>query len=307
MQERRAFPTGRELVRFCLEAGIEVTSLPGPAACITALTMSGLSTRRFCFEGFLPMDKKEREVVLERLQRETRTTVFYEAPHRLLKTLKALREAVGNRRLTICKELTKRHEKTWLTSLDEAIDWYETNEARGEYVLVFEGADAKALEEERQAAWETMSIEEHMAIYLSKGRQKRSNEIRCFRSGDDQTRGLSVFTSLGGDGDARTGGALYATDKMGLITVRDTVRLCNAGLLLDSKPCHFGHFNNRTLRNLFVMVINQIIHIPGEYITGFVFFQNNAFVIYKYFQGVPFADIESSPKFDRQGDTAQLI
>jgi len=96
---------GEELVKFCLEAGIEVTSLPGPAACITALTMSGLSTRRFCFEGFLPMDKKEREVVLERLQRETRTTIFYEAPHRLLKTLKVLREAAGNRRLTICKEL----------------------------------------------------------------------------------------------------------------------------------------------------------------------------------------------------------
>ena len=112
---------GEELVKFCYEAGIEVTSLPGPAACITALTMSGLSTRRFCFEGFLPMDKKEREVVLERLKKETRTTIFYEAPHRLEKTLKVLFDAVGNRRLTICKELTKRHEKKWLTTLEEAI------------------------------------------------------------------------------------------------------------------------------------------------------------------------------------------
>ena len=164
---------GEELVKFCHEAGIEVTSLPGPAACITALTMSGRSTRRFCFEAFLPTDKKERETVLERLKVETRTTVFYEAPHRLLKTLKVLREFAGNRRITICKELTKRHEKTWLTTLDEAIEWYGTNDARGEYVLVLEGADEKILEEERQAAWESMTIEDHMALYLAKGQTKK--------------------------------------------------------------------------------------------------------------------------------------
>ena len=164
---------GEELVKFCHEAGVEVTSLPGPAACITALTMSGQSTRRFCFEAFLPTDKKERETVLERLKSETRTTIFYEAPHRLLKTLKVLRESAGNRRLTICKELTKRHEKNWLTTLDEAIEWYEANDARGEYVLVLEGADEKALEEERQAAWDAMSIEDHMDLYLAKGQSKK--------------------------------------------------------------------------------------------------------------------------------------
>lgn len=164
---------GEELVKFCYEAGIEVTSLPGPAACITALTMSGLSTRRFCFEGFLPMDKKEREVVLERLKKETRTTIFYEAPHRLEKTLKALLDAVGNRRLTICKELTKRHEKKWQTTLEEAIAWYGENDARGEYVLVLEGIDPKVLEEERQASWETMSIEDHVALYEFKGQTKK--------------------------------------------------------------------------------------------------------------------------------------
>ena len=164
---------GEELVKFCYEAGIEVTSLPGPAACITALTMSGLSTRRFCFEGFLPMDKKEREVVLERLKKETRTTIFYEAPHRLEKTLKVLFDAVGNRRLTICKELTKRHEKKWLTTLEEAIAWYGENDARGEYVLVLEGIDPKVLEEERQASWESMSIEDHVALYESKGQTKK--------------------------------------------------------------------------------------------------------------------------------------
>ena len=135
--------------------------------------MSGQSTRRFCFEAFLPTDKKERETVLERLKSETRTTIFYEAPHRLLKTLKVLRESAGNRRLTICKELTKRHEKNWLTTLDEAIEWYEANDARGEYVLVLEGADEKALEEERQAAWDAMSIEDHMDLYLAKGQSKK--------------------------------------------------------------------------------------------------------------------------------------
>lgn len=164
---------GEELVKFCYEAGIEVTSLPGPAACITALTMSGLSTRRFCFEGFLPMDKKEREVVLERLKKETRTTIFYEAPHRLEKTLKVLFDAVGNRRLTICKELTKRHEKKWLTTLEEAIAWYGENDARGEYVLVLEGIDQRVLEEEKQASWESMSIEDHVALYESKGQTKK--------------------------------------------------------------------------------------------------------------------------------------
>ena len=164
---------GEELVKFCHEAGIEVTSLPGPAACITALTMSGLSTRRFCFEGFLPMDKKEREVVLERLKKETRTTIFYEAPHRLDKTLKVICEAVGNRRLTICKELTKRHEKNWLTTLEEAIAWYEENDARGEYVLVVEGIDPKVLEEARQASWKSMTIEAHVALYESKGQTKK--------------------------------------------------------------------------------------------------------------------------------------
>ena len=164
---------GEELVKFCQEAGIEVTSLPGPAACITALTMSGLSTRRFCFEGFLPMDKKEREVVLERLKKETRTTIFYEAPHRLDKTLKVIYEVIGNRRLNICKELTKRHEKNWLTTLEEAIAWYEENDARGEYVIVIEGLDPKVLEEERQASWESMSIEDHVALYESKGQTKK--------------------------------------------------------------------------------------------------------------------------------------
>ncbi len=154
---------GEVLVRFCLEAGIEVTSLPGAAACITGLTLSGFSTRRFCFEGFLPTDKKERQTVLERLKTETRTTVFYEAPHRLLKTLLLLIDAVGEeRQVTICRELTKKHETVFKACLGEAYAFYQENEPRGEIVLVLEGVAEKTLEDQRQQAWERMSIEEHM-------------------------------------------------------------------------------------------------------------------------------------------------
>lgn len=164
---------GEELVRFCHEAGIRVTSLPGPAACVTALTMSGLSTRRFCFEGFLPTDKKEREEVLRRLEREVRTTVFYEAPHRLLKTIRLLRQYAGDRRVTLCKELTKKFEKVWLTTLDEAETYYGAHEAKGEYVLVLEGADARALEKEACREWQEMSLEDHMALYTDQGLSRK--------------------------------------------------------------------------------------------------------------------------------------
>ena len=165
---------GEELVRFCYEAGIEVTSLPGPAACITALTLSGLSTRRFCFEGFLPTDKKERQVVLERLKKETRTTVFYEAPHRLLKTLPLLIEEAGeDRKVSVCREITKRHETVFRATLGEAYAYYQANEPKGEIVLVLEGVSQKKLDEEQQQSWESMSIEDHMALYMSQGLQKK--------------------------------------------------------------------------------------------------------------------------------------
>ena len=150
-----------------------VTSLPGPAACVTALTMSGLSTRRFCFEGFLPTDKKEREEVLHRLEREVRTTVFYEAPHRLLKTIRLLRQYAGDRRVALCKELTKKFEKVWLTTLDEAEAYYDAHEAKGEYVLVLEGADARALEKEARREWQEMSLEDHMALYTDQGLSRK--------------------------------------------------------------------------------------------------------------------------------------
>ncbi len=160
---------GEELVRQCYEAGITVSALPGPAACVTALSMSGQATRRFCFEAFLPPDKKERSRILEELKTETRTIVLYEAPHRLGKTLTELLEVLGDRSVTLCKELTKLHENGWKTSLSEAAAYYQETEARGEFVLVIAGIPVSRLEEESRQAWESMEISEHMAYYESQG------------------------------------------------------------------------------------------------------------------------------------------
>lgn len=160
---------GEELVRQCYEAGVEVTSLPGPAACITALTLSGLATRRFCFEAFLPTDKKEKQWILEELKRETRTIIIYEAPHRLVRTLTELYEALGNRRITICRELTKKYEEAYQTTFANALEKYEHEEPKGECVLVIEGKSISEMKEELEKSWEEMSIEEHMERYENQG------------------------------------------------------------------------------------------------------------------------------------------
>ena len=160
---------GEDIVRICYEEGIAVTSLPGAAACITALTMSGRPTRRFAFEAFLPKDKKERAAVLEELKNETRTIILYEAPHHLLKTVKELLEALGDRELTICRELTKKHEEKIQTTFSALLSYYEDKEPRGEYVLVICGRSREELVKEQQASWEEMSSEEHMAHYESQG------------------------------------------------------------------------------------------------------------------------------------------
>lgn len=165
---------GEEVVRQCFEAGIQVTSLPGPAACITALTMSGQKTRRFCFEAFLPKDKKEKVAVLEELKNETRTIIIYEAPHRLARTLKELRETLGNRQLTLCRELTKKYEEADKITIDQAIEKYNEKEPRGEYVLVIEGKSQEEIQEENKQKWESMTIEEHMEYYISQGNDKKS-------------------------------------------------------------------------------------------------------------------------------------
>ncbi len=165
---------GEELVKMCHEAGVTVTALPGAAACITALTISGLSTRRFAFEAFLPTDKKERAAVLEEMKNETRTLVMYEAPHRLVRTLDLLLESLGDRRVTICRELTKKHETLFKTTFSEALERYKEEPPKGECVLVIEGRSRKELEEEAIAKWEDLSIEEHMDHYLSQGMDKKA-------------------------------------------------------------------------------------------------------------------------------------
>ena len=164
---------GEELVRMCCEAGIRVTSLPGAAACITALTISGLPTRRFAFEAFLPSDKKEREAVLEELERETRTIILYEAPHRLQKTLQVLADRLGSRRVAVCRELTKKHETAFRAVLPEAAEYYKVNEPKGECVLVIEGLSRQEIEREKQEKWEEMSIEEHFQYYISQGLDRK--------------------------------------------------------------------------------------------------------------------------------------
>ena len=165
---------GEELVQMCYKAGVPVTSLPGAAACITALTLSGLSTRRFVFEAFLPSDKKERQQVLEELKNDTRTVICYEAPHRLVKTLKELLEALGDRRITICRELTKKHETAWQTHIAEACEYYQENAPKGECVLVIEGRSREELKAEEQEQWEQMPLEAHMEHYESQGMDHKS-------------------------------------------------------------------------------------------------------------------------------------
>lgn len=164
---------GEELVRQAHAAGVPVTSLPGACACITALTMSGLPTRRFCFEAFLPTDKKQRAEILEELKTETRTIILYEAPHHLEALLEELYETLGERNLTLCKELTKKHEKVMQTTLSEAIDFYKEETPRGEYVLVLEGVSRDQLQEDARAQWLQLSLQEHIDLYLSQDIPKK--------------------------------------------------------------------------------------------------------------------------------------
>ncbi len=160
---------GEELVRICYEEGVPVTSLPGASAVITALTLSGLRNRRFCFEAFLPKDKKERTRVLEELKQETRTIIIYEAPHHLVKTLEELRNVLGERNISVIKELTKRYETVDRTTFSQALVAYSGCAPKGEHVIVIEGKSKKQLEDEKRDAYANLSIEEHMKQYEEKG------------------------------------------------------------------------------------------------------------------------------------------
>ncbi len=161
---------GEVLVRRCHEEGIGVTSLPGPSAFVTALTLSGFDTTAFCFEGFLSRDKKKREETLAGMEKETRTIILYEAPHHLKKTLEELAKVLGgDRDIALCRELTKKHEEVYRATIAECIERYETEEARGECVLVISGADASLLAREKREEMQKMGLEEHMEMYLNLG------------------------------------------------------------------------------------------------------------------------------------------
>lgn len=164
---------GEEIVKKAYEAGIQVTSLPGACACITALTLSGLSTRRFAFEAFLPTNKKERNTVIDALKNETRTIVIYEAPHHLKNTLSELYDALGNRKITICRELTKLHETVQLHTLSSAVEYYNDNQPKGEYVLAIDGCTFSELEAKKQEVWQEISVAKHVNLYISEGLSKK--------------------------------------------------------------------------------------------------------------------------------------
>ena len=165
---------GEVMAEKCIAEGIRVVPVPGAVAAVNALIASGQKTRRFTFEAFLPAEKKERREMLEQIKNETRTIILYEAPHHLKKTLKELLEAVGpDRSITIAKELTKKHESFVKTTLGEAVLTFETEEPRGEYVLIIEGKSDSEIKAEKAAAWDEMSVEDHVRMYIDQGMDKK--------------------------------------------------------------------------------------------------------------------------------------
>ena len=164
---------GEELVRQCHEAGITVTALPGACALINALIISGQPTRRFCFEAFLPADKKERKQILDSLENETRSIIIYEAPHRLVRTLEELYEVLGERSMTLCRELTKKHESVFKSTLGEILTYHRENPPKGECVMIIEGKSFKELKEESQEEFLKIPLSEHMKRYMDQGYSKK--------------------------------------------------------------------------------------------------------------------------------------
>ena len=164
---------GEDIVKLCIENDIQVTMVPGPVAAVTGLVVSGLSTGRVVFEGFLPMNKRQRKDRINSLRNETRTIILYEAPHKLIYTLKDLYEALGNRRITMARELTKKFEEVIRCSLKEAVAKYDDESPRGEYVLIIEGISEEKILEEKKSEWDAMTVEEHYEMYIAKGLEKK--------------------------------------------------------------------------------------------------------------------------------------
>lgn len=160
---------GEDLIKLCYENNVPVTVVPGPTAVVTALVLSGLNSRSYIFEGFLPRNKKQRAEVLERLVDESRTTVFYEAPHHLVDTLDSIYKTVGDRNIAVARELTKKHETVNRGAVGEVLEYFKENEPKGEFVLVLEGKDKEKIKEDKIASFEEMTIEEHFNMYIEQG------------------------------------------------------------------------------------------------------------------------------------------
>ncbi len=165
---------GEDLIRLCYENDVEVTVVPGATAAVTALVLSGLNSRSYIFEGFLPKNKKQKAEVLARLKNEVRTTIFYEAPHHLVDTLEDIYSAIGERNTAVIRELTKRHETVNRASLSNQVEYFKANEPKGEFVIVIEGRNADEVKEEEMAAIGEMSIEEHFQKFINEGMDEKS-------------------------------------------------------------------------------------------------------------------------------------
>lgn len=164
---------GEDLIKLCYENNVPVTVVPGPTAVVTALVLSGLNSRSYIFEGFLPRNKKQRAEVLERLVDESRTTVFYEAPHHLVDTLDSIYKTVGDRNIAVARELTKKHETVNRGAVGEVLEYFKENEPKGEFVLVLEGKDKEKIKEDKIASFEEMTIEEHFNMYIEQGMSEK--------------------------------------------------------------------------------------------------------------------------------------
>jgi len=174
---------GSILVQKCILEGIHFEVLPGASAVITALVHSGFDTTMFIFRGFLPREEKNRIKIIEDLINRRETLVFYEAPHRLLSTLKFLLINLGNRKISICRELTKLHEEILRNSIEDAVSFYEVNPTRGEYVLVVQGKSQEEIDKEAIAKWENLSIQDHISLYINEGYTKKESvkKVSCDR------------------------------------------------------------------------------------------------------------------------------
>lgn len=160
---------GYELVNLCYEEGVCVTTVPSGTAVVSALVLSGFDSRRYIFEGFLPTDKKESKFVLESLENEYRTTIFYEAPHHIIKMLKAFEPILKSRRVCVVREITKKFEERLCGTCEELLKYFEEHAPRGEMVVVVEGKSKEEIESEKLKEWEDVSIKEHYELYLSQG------------------------------------------------------------------------------------------------------------------------------------------